>query len=104
MKFIPALRHKRAPVHKHWNATWEDPVTKHIAQQCVAACIRVAVYIYEGVHIYSKETITFAFEFIHEVLRWTLGEGCFIKIHIRLAVGLLRNFLSRYSVEQIRLL
>jgi hypothetical protein len=43
----------------------------------------MAGFIDEGVHIYSKETITFAFEFIHQALRWTLGEGYFIKIRIR---------------------
>lgn len=72
----------------HCNATWEDPVTKHSTQRRVTACIPVAGFIDEGVHIYSKETITLSFEFIHEALRWTLREGCFIKIHNGLAVGL----------------
>jgi len=54
----------------------------------LSTCNPVAGFIDEGVHIYSKETITLAFEFIHEALLWTLGEGCFIKIHIGLAVGL----------------
>lgn len=52
------------------------------------ACIPVAGFTVDGVHIYSKETTTLAFEFIHYALRWTLGEGCFIKIHIGLSVGL----------------
>jgi hypothetical protein len=89
MKFIPALRHKRAPVQKHCDATWEDPVTKHSTQHRATACIPVqAGFIDDAVHIYSKETITLAFEFIHEALRWTLVKGSFIKIHIGLAVGL----------------
>ena len=62
MKFIPALRHKRAPVQMHCNATWEDPVTQHSTQHRVTtACIPAAGFIDEVVHIYSKETITLAF-------------------------------------------
>lgn len=43
--------------------------------QHVADYIPGAGFIDESVHTYSKDTITFAFEFIHEAPRWTLSEG-----------------------------
>ena len=105
-QFIPAVRHKRAPVHKDCNAKWEDdPVTNDNSHSMLHTILvfprkdlLTKVYIFTP----RKPLLSLFNSFTKLHFGLIVTVACFTNIDVRLAVGLLRSFIPVSFSSNVR--